>query len=142
MSWTSEHVQEAGLPATAVFRLYADPSTWPLWGHSVRWARADGALSEGSIVRVKAAYGAVYPCRVLRLVPDRLLELEVRPPGLRIVNGYEVTPMDAGVQVRHAFDVSGPLSGPARVLAGAYRRQLGDEVSAVIRLAATGGSRP
>jgi hypothetical protein len=136
VGWTIEHVEEAPVSPDAVFALYADPRTWSEWGHSARWAEADGPMEEGGYVRVKAAYGAVYRCRVLRLVPGRALSIEVRPVGLRIVNHYEVEPMGDGARIRHAFDVGGPISGPSRILAGAYWRQLQAEVRAVAARAA------
>ena len=136
MSWTIESVRLADVAPAAVFALYADPSTWHRWGHNATWARADGPLAEGGVVDVRANYGTVYHCRIRRLVPDRALELLVRPAGLTIVNVYEVQPDPAGSRIRHAFEVSGPIATPARwFLARIYRRQLDHEVTAVARMA-------
>ena len=136
MSWTIESIQEADVDPAAVFALYADPSTWGAWGHNATWARSDGPLVEGGTVDVRAGYGTVYHCKIRRFVPGRALELVVRPAFLTIINTYEVEPSPIGARVRHAFDVSGPIAGVARLaLARAYRRQLLHEVAAVIRLA-------
>jgi hypothetical protein len=136
VSWTIESIQEAAVDPAAVFALYADPSTWNAWGHNATWARADGPLVEGGTVDVRAGYGTVYHCEIRRLAPGRALELVVRPAFLTIINMYEVEPVPAGARVRHAFEVSGPIAGVARLgLARAYRRQLEHEVAAVIRLA-------
>ena len=137
MTWTIEAVQEAGVDAAAVFALYADPSTWSSWGHNATWAEADGPMVDGGIVRVRAGYGTVYRCRIRRFEPDRALELIVKPAGLTIVNVYEVEPTaSGGSRVRHAFEVSGPIAGIARIaLARTYQRQLVEEVGAVIRIA-------
>lgn len=138
MSWTIESRSDApDVAPAAIFALYADPGTWSAWGHNATWARAKGPLAEGGTVDVRANYGTVYHCRIRRFDRDRALELVVRPAGLTIVNIYEVEPLDGGgARVRHAFEVSGPIAGMARRgLAGTYRRQLEEEVAAVIRLA-------
>ena len=136
MGWTIENVQEADVEPAAVFALYADPGTWHRWGHNATWARSDGPVREGGAVDVRANYGTVYHCLVRRLVPDRALELVVRPAGLTIINVYEVEPTARGSRIRHAFEVSGPIATPARLfLARIYRRQLEDEVTAVARMA-------
>jgi hypothetical protein len=137
VTWTIESSREAAVPADAVFALYADPDTWSRWGHNATWAQADGPLAVGGIVRVRAGYGTVYRCLVRRFEPGRALELVVKPAGLTIINVYEVEPTAAGSRVRHAFEVSGPISGLVRpLLSGMYRRKLDAEVDAVIRLAA------
>lgn len=141
MTWTIEAVHEAPVTPAAVFALYADPDTWSRWGHNATWARATEPLREGAIVEVRAGYGKVYPCRVRRFEPDRALELVVRPPGMTIVNVYEVAP--AGIhgtdsRIRHAFEITGPMGVFARVvgLGRVYRRKLAAEAEAVARLAA------
>ena len=137
MAFTIETVLEAEVDPAAVFALYADPSTWSRWGHNATWARADGPLVEGGTVDVRANYGTVYHCRIRRLEPDRALELVVKPAGLTIINIYEVSPTGRGSRIRHAFDVSGPISSIVRpFLAGMYTRQLEHEAAAVARLAA------
>ena len=130
MGYTIEATREAAIDPAAVWALYMDPSTWSAWGHNVRWARADGPLVEGGTVDVRPKYPVTYRCRILRLVPERLLRIEVRPIGMRIVNVYEIEPIDGGSRIRHAFEMSGPLSGPLRWLAVArlYRSSLDDEI--------------
>jgi uncharacterized protein YndB with AHSA1/START domain len=143
MSWSIEAVREAPVPPAAVFALYADPATWSVWGHNATWARADGPLVEGGTVDVRASYGKVYPCRIRRLVPDRALELVVRPPGMTIVNVYEVEPTAAGgSRIRHAFEIEGPMGTVGRLigLGRVYTTKLEAEVEAVARMAATGSA--
>ena len=137
MGWMIETVREAAVGAADVYRLYTDPSTWSDWGHNATWARADGPLVEGGIVHVRANYGKVYPCRIRRLVAERALELEARPPLLTVIQTYEVDERPDGARVRHALELSGRLSGLLR-LGGApwfYQRLLDKEVERVIELA-------
>ena len=144
MTWTIEASREAGVTPADVFRLYADPSTWPKWGHNATVARAEGPLVEGGTVEVRANYGRVYPCRIQRFEPDGLLVLEVRPPGLRVVQTYDVTRAPGGARVRHALEISGRLSGMLRI-GGAprlYQRLLDREVDKVIGLAASRAHHP
>ncbi len=137
MGYTIEATREAAVDPTAVFALYMDPSTWSTWGHNVRWARSEGPIVEGGTVDVRPKYPVTYHCRVLRLVPDRLLRIEVRPIGMTIINVYEIEPIDGGSRVRHAFEMSGPLSGLLRRLglARAYRSSLDDEIRHCLELA-------
>ena len=138
MGWTIEAVREAPVKPAAVFALYADPDTWSTWGHNATWARSEGPLVAGGTVHVRANYGKVYPCLVRRLEPDRALELVVRPPGMTIVNGYEVEPLPGGgSRIRHSFAIEGPMGTFARLigLGRTYTRKLKAEVEAVVRLA-------
>jgi hypothetical protein len=138
MGWTIEAVGESPAEPHAVFARYADPDTWNTWGHNATWARSDGPLVEGGTVHVRANYGKVYPCLVRRLEPDRALELIVRPPGMTIVNGYEVEPLPGGgSRIRHSFAIEGPMGTLARLigLRRVYTRKLEAEVRAVARLA-------
>ena len=137
MAYTIEATREAAVDPAAVWALYMDPSTWPTWGHNVRWARADGPLVEGGMVEIRPLYPATYRCRIRKLVPERALEIEVRPIGLSIVNVYEIEPTPVGARVHHAFEMSGPFSGPIRWLgiARLYRRLLDTEIRDCIALA-------
>ena len=130
MAYAIEATREAAIDPAAVWALYMDPSTWSAWGHNVRWARAEGPLVEGGTVDVRPKYPVTYHCRILRLVPERLLRIEVRPIGMHIVNVYEIEPIYGGSRIRHAFEMSGPLSEPVRWLGVArlYRSSLDDEI--------------
>jgi uncharacterized protein YndB with AHSA1/START domain len=139
VTWTIESVRDAAVTPADVFRLYRDPATWSQWGHNATWARADGPLVEGATVDVRAGYGKVYECDIRRLVPDRVLELEARPPLIRVIQTYEVEPAPGGSRVRHALEISGPLSGPMRLFRvdRVYQGWLDKEVGRVIEMAAT-----
>jgi uncharacterized protein YndB with AHSA1/START domain len=132
-----ETVREAAGTPAEVFRLYANPATWSEWGHNAKWARADGPLVEGGIVDFKAGYGKVYPCRITRLVPDRALELQARPPFMTVLQTYEVEPTAEGSHIRHALEISGPLAGTTRLvrLNRVYQGWLDKEVERLIRMA-------
>lgn len=141
MGWTIEAVRESSAAPHAVFALYADPSTWSTWGHNATWARWEGPLVEGGTVEVRANYGKVYPCLIRRLEPDRALELVVRPPGMTIVNGYAVEPLEAGgSRIRHSFAIEGPMGTVARLigLGRVYTTKLEAEAENVARLAERG----
>lgn len=138
MAWSIESVREANLTPTDIFRLYADPTTWGSWGHNTRWARANGPVVEGATVHVKAGYGTVYPVLIRRLVVDRYIECEVHPPGMVVVNTYEVQPIADGVRIRHTIEVSGRLAGVTKLiqLDRLYTRLLAKETRRLVELAA------
>jgi hypothetical protein len=137
MAYTIEATREADVEPAAVFALYMDPSTWSVWGHNVRWAQSDGPLVEGGTVLVRPAYPVTYQARILRLVPNSLLRLVVKPIGLTTINVYEVEATATGSRIHHAIEMSGPLSGPIRWLGGAraYRSSLDDEIRHCVELA-------
>ena len=88
MTWIIESVRDAAVAPADIFRLYTDPSTWPAWGHNAKWAGADGPLVEGGTVDVKAGYGKVYRCLIRRLVAGRVIEIEVRPPLMKVIQTF------------------------------------------------------
>lgn len=137
MGYTIEATREAAVDPAAVFALYMDPSTWSTWGHNVRWARSEGPLFEGGTVEVRPAYPVTYRARILRLVPGSLLRIEVKPVGLTTINVYEIEATEGGSRIRHAIEMSGPLSGPIRWLGVArlYRSSLDDEIRHCVELA-------
>ncbi len=137
MAYVIEAAAEADVDPAAIFALYMDPSTWPVWGHNVRWAHADGPLVEGGTVEIRPKYPVTYQCQILRLVPGSLLRIEVKPKGMTIINVYEIQPTAGGCRVRHAFEISGPLSGPLRWfgVTRLYQSSLGDEIRHCIELA-------
>jgi uncharacterized protein YndB with AHSA1/START domain len=133
-----ESARDAAVAPADVFRLYADPSTWSEWGHDAEWARADGPFVERGNVDVKSGSGKVYPCRIRRLVDGRVLELEVRPPLMTVIQTYEVEPTADGAHIRHALEISGPLSGLIRLVRmdRLFQGWLDKEVGKLIEMAA------
>ena len=120
-----------------VFGLYADPATWPEWGHNARWAQSAGPFVEGGTVDVRANYGKVYACRIGRLVPDRAVVLEVRTRLITVIQTYEVDERPAGSRVRHALELSGPIARIIQLFGAPwfYQRLLNAEVEKVIAMA-------
>ena len=136
MSWSIESVREAGLTPAEVFSLYADPSTWGSWGHNARAAHADGPVVEGAIVHVQAGYRKTWDVLVRALVPDRLIETEVHPPGLDLVQRFELEPTTSGVRIRHTIDVSGWAAGfTGLTLKPVYQRWLEKETRDLVEYA-------
>ena len=142
MAFSIESTREASVRPEEVYRFYIDPTTWGRWGHNTRWARSDGPLSEGSVVHVKAGYGAVYAVGILRLVPDRLIVCKVKPRGLLITSSFEVTPTDAGAMLRHTLEVGGRFAGLTSHLGfpWLYRRLLAKETRRLVALVSESGS--
>ena len=136
MTWSIESDRVAALPPSDIWALYVDPSSWGSWAHATRAAWADGPLVVGSTVHVKADYGRVWQVRVREMVEDRLIETEVRPPGLLVVQRFEITPLGADVRVRHEIEVSGAAAGFAGLLLKPlYRRRLERETERLVTLA-------
>jgi hypothetical protein len=137
MSWSIGATADVALSPGEIFAFYLEPSTWGDWGHNTRWARARGPVAEGSTVDVKAGYGKVYPVLIRKVVPDHLIECEVRPRGLMVINRYVVESHDDGTRIRHEIDVSGTFASVARVLGfpRLYTGLLRKEIATLVRLA-------
>ena len=56
---------------------------------------------------------------------------------MTIINIYELEPIEGGSRIRHAYEFSGPLSGPIRWLgiARLYRSSLDDEIRHCVEFA-------
>ena len=65
----------------------------------------------------------------------------MRPPGLTVIQTYEVEEQPDGARVRHALELSGRLSGVLRLVGTPwfYQRLLDREVERVIELAGAAG---
>jgi hypothetical protein len=144
VEWSIRDVREAPLTPSQVFRFYVDPSTWGRWGHNTKWARAEGPLAEGSVVDVKAGYGRVWPVLIRRIETDRYIECEVRPPGMVVVNTYEISPVPGGVRLTHGISVSGRMARLTKILLfdKLYARLLAKETSRLVALAARAPAQP
>ena len=135
--WMIRSSSLAAVPPEAIYALYVDPSTWGEWGHNTRWARAHGPVLEGSVVDVKAGYGKVYPVLMRRVIANRSVECEVRPPGMLVETTFSVEPADGGCKVEHTISVSGTFSGITKLIGldRLYVRLLRKEIRQVIALA-------
>lgn len=135
--WTISSSSIVPLPPKAIFAFYVDPSTWGDWGHNTRWARARGPVVEGSIVDVKAGYGKVYPVLMRRVVQNRYIACEIRPPGMLVETGFSVDSVDSGTRIEHTITVSGAFSGITKLirLDHLYTRLLAKEIANLIALA-------
>jgi uncharacterized protein YndB with AHSA1/START domain len=130
-----ESVFEADVAPEDVYRYYADPSTWGRWAHNTRSGRARGAFGTGAVVDVRvASYPHTYPVRILEVNEGRRIVCEVRPPGVRIVSTYDVTPTSDGSRLHHVIEVSGPLERPYGLLRGRYTTMLADETRTLAEL--------
>lgn len=135
--WSITSSALAPVPPEGIFPFYVDPSTWGSYGHNTRWARARGPVVEGSIVEVKAGYGRVYPVLMRRIVENRYVECEIRPPGMLVETAFSLEPADGGSRVRHTITVSGRFSGAAKLIGfdRLYTKLLEREIAKLIALA-------
>lgn len=73
---------------------------------------------------------------VRRLDPDHFIETEVRPPGLIVVQRFEVRPVASGVRIRHEIEVSGKAARfTGLTLKPIYRRWLENETGRLVEFA-------
>ena len=135
--WSISSSAVASVPSEAIYAFYVDPSTWGSWGHNTRWGRARGPVVEGSIVDVKAGYGKVYPVLMRRLVENRYVECEIRPPGMLVETTFSVEPAEGGSRVEHTISVSGRFSGITKLIGldRLYTKLLHKEIAKLIALA-------
>jgi hypothetical protein len=133
MTFTIEDTYDAeGVGAGAIYACYTDPSTWHVWGHNTSGARARTRVEEGAIVDVKVRrYPWTYAVRILEAVPDQRVVCEVKPIGVRLVQWYEVEPIENGTRIHHAITVRGPLERGYSLLAGQYTKLLARETRAL-----------
>ncbi len=75
-----------------------------------------------------------------RIIENRYVECEIRPPGMLVETTFSVEPTDGGSRVEHTIFVSGAFSGITKLirLDRLYRRLLDREISKLAALAQRG----
>lgn len=110
MGWRVEATRELTATPASVWRLYAEPRTWPEWAHDVAAADLRRPLELGSVGRITTAGDRARDTRIVELRPGRSLAREVRLPGAVLSCRYEIEVTHDGCRVRHEIGVDGPLA--------------------------------
>lgn len=120
--------------AEAVFALWAEPASWPVWDPGVSEASLEGSARLGARGSMRPASGPPVKFNVIGYEANRVFTNASSMPGARLVFEHLVTPTPDGSHVSVTVRLEGPLAGLwSRVLRG----NLGDSArsSAVALLA-------
>jgi uncharacterized protein YndB with AHSA1/START domain len=109
--WSVESSRTIDGSPSEIWDRYADPGTWPRWGHSTRAAEADGPLAVGSVVTIRPTRGPTQRVRIVAFEPERRLASELAMPGARMRFQYVIEPLASGCLIRHQVAMEGPLAG-------------------------------
>lgn len=110
MSTLSMHGSVLPHPPEDVFRLWANPATWPSWDSDVTEVRFEGTVGMGAQGWMRPASGPATTFVVTAFEPDRLLNDEAPLPGARLIFEHAVTPTPEGSDVTVAIKVEGFLA--------------------------------
>jgi hypothetical protein len=113
--WSYEHTLESDAAPEAIWRLWADVSSWSSWDDDIQWARLDGPFAVGSRGRLKPQGVPAAAFALVSVVPDVSYTVEQRLPLARLRFHHELArTVGAPARFTHAVTIDG-LLGPLYV---------------------------
>ena len=110
--WTYEHTLETKAPAEAIWRLWADVSTWSRWDDDIEWAQLEGSFAVGSRGRLKPKGIPAAGFALVSVVPGVSYTVEQRLPLATLRFHHELAETAGGsTRFTHRVTIAGPL-GP------------------------------
>ena len=127
-----EHSTETAAGAEAVWKLWSDVSTWPLWDGAVEQVDLEGPFATGTEGLMKLRGRDAVPFRLSQVEPGRTFVDETNmPPGL-IRFRHEVAPSPGGARITYRVEIEGPEP---------FAQQVGPMVASAVPEAAEGLAR-
>src|SRR3954451_13565290 len=108
-TFTYSHTVEAAVPAEAIWALYEDTATWPLWDAEAELVTRDGPFAAGTTGTMQ--FRGQEPLRYRLRVVAPLREFVDEPPVEDIVVrvSHRLEPLDGGnLRLTYAAEVAGP----------------------------------
>jgi hypothetical protein len=134
-SFTYTHTREADVSAEAVWALYEDVSTWPLWDAEAEWVTRDGDLAAGATGEMKFKGQDPLAYRLASVEPGREFvdETPVGPLVVRVSHLLE--PLGADwVRITYTAQIDGP-EDQAREIGPAITSDFPDTIASLVALA-------
>lgn len=116
---------EIDAPREAVFALYADVASWPLWDKEVEAVHLPDGLRTGSTGWLKAPKGPRANIRVSEVVPGTSFTMEGLLPFCKMRFGHELQDLSGRTTAKHWVVFTGAL-------AFLFRRVIGKGIAATL----------
>ena len=117
--YSYSHVVEADVAPAAVWALYDDVGTWPVWDAQAEWVTRDGPFATGTAGTMKFRGMDPLAYRLTRVEPLREFVDETPVGDLLVRVSHLLEPLGAGrLRVTYAAEIDGPeeqaaQAGPA-----------------------------
>lgn len=130
--WIIEERLTTTAPPEAIWKLWTNLETWPLWDNGVAWAKLTSNFAEGEFIQMKPTAGPKVNCQLLGIVPLHSFTTRSSLPFTTISFIHR---MEAGV-VTHRVEMKGLLTPIFRRLLGPnIQKGLPDTVRNLVRMA-------
>jgi Polyketide cyclase / dehydrase and lipid transport len=134
-SFTYTHTVEADVSAEAVWSLYDDVATWPLWDAETEWVTRDGPFAAGSTGTMK--FHGQEPLRYRLAKVERGREfVDETPVGELVVRvSHRLDPLQSGrLRITYLAEVDGP-EDQAREVGPAITADFPETLDSLVALA-------
>lgn len=109
--WEFQHSVETEKSPAALWRLYSDVSTWPMWDPTIEQVELEGPFVAGATGRMKPVGQDAMAFSITRCVPGEGFDSEsaLGPVTVRFQHDLEPLP-SGGTRLVHGVTISGPAA--------------------------------
>ncbi len=102
--------RETSANPDAVWRIWSDPSTWPVWNPNMQGVDLNGPFAAGATGRMTTRNGGTHDITLTSVDPPRSFELLATAPlpGVRLSFRCDVAPSGAGSRIGQSVTMQGP----------------------------------
>jgi hypothetical protein len=141
-AFTYMHTVETDVPASRIWRLYEDVSTWPQWDEQAEVVTRDGPFATGSTGTMKFTGQDPLPYRLVKVEPEREFVDETLVGDLVIRVSHLLEPVgEERLRITYAAQIDGPPA-QAREIGPLITADFPQTMASLIALAAGPAARP
>ena len=134
-SFTYTHTVVADVSAEAVWSLYKDVGTWPLWDAQAEWATRDGRFAAGTTGAMKFKGQEPLRYRLASVEPGREFVDETPVGELLVRVSHLLDPLGPGrLRITYAAEIEGPEE-QAKEIGAAITGDFPDTIASLVALA-------
>ena len=105
MAFSFSHSIQTDATPSALWRLYADPDTWPTWDPDAEEVTLDGPFASGSGGTMKFTGQDPLTYTLVDVEPERAFVDVTSVPGATIRFGHRIEPLEEGVRLTHELQI-------------------------------------
>jgi hypothetical protein len=141
-AFSSTHTVETDVPAAAIWALYEDVTTWPMWDAQAESVTRDGPFAARTAGTMTFAGQDPLPYRLVTVDPGREFTDETPVGELAVRVSHRLEPAGRGLRVTYAAQVDGPAD-QAREVGPMITADFPQTMASLVALAARrAGARP
>jgi Polyketide cyclase / dehydrase and lipid transport len=134
-SFTYTHAVEADVSAEAVWSLYEDVATWPMWDSEAEWVTRDGPFASGTTGAMKFKGQEPLRYRLTKVEPGREFVDETPVGDLVVRVSHLLEPLGPErLRITYAAEIDGPEE-QAKEIGPAITADFPDTIASLVALA-------